>query len=144
MINQCVTPSGSVTNDNEANCTLNGYCKSDSTNLYYNVKTNASCIKPNNFGICEVCDEGSHCLKLPIGDYCQVSNEKLQYFIGIYFVFLSFSVNFFFEDCSYARSATDEPFEWNEILNACIFPSYTQSQCYCGTGNASYHLCQEG
>jgi hypothetical protein len=91
LISQCVTPSGSTTNASLAECEKKGYCKSDSTTLYYNIKEEVNCNKPSNFGVCEVCDEGNHCLKLPIGDYCQVADEKLQSFIGfpffIYFLF---------------------------------------------------------
>eukprot|EP01091_Cochliopodium_minus_P015779 TRINITY_DN5706_c0_g1_i1.p1 TRINITY_DN5706_c0_g1~~TRINITY_DN5706_c0_g1_i1.p1 ORF type:complete len:1580 (-),score=362.71 TRINITY_DN5706_c0_g1_i1:69-4550(-) len=125
---QCVTPSGSATNDTEQTCTQIGYCKSDSPNLNYNQTLKSDCPAPNNFGVCEICDDSNVCLKLPIGGYCKINDPKFKTYV----------------DCNTITGYTYDNFVWNAALHACIVPQYDQAGCYCGTGDPNNTMCLTG
>ena len=122
LTEQCVnTFTGAVTTQKKDDCLSLGTCRTNTTNLAYPITTQSSCTS-TNAGVCEVCDDLS-CFKLPLGDYCQITDLGLQ---------------------SYQVCQENYGYNWSDILGTCYLPTFSESECYCGTGLSNYTSCVTG
>eukprot|EP01091_Cochliopodium_minus_P012846 TRINITY_DN399_c0_g1_i1.p1 TRINITY_DN399_c0_g1~~TRINITY_DN399_c0_g1_i1.p1 ORF type:complete len:1671 (-),score=375.50 TRINITY_DN399_c0_g1_i1:706-5673(-) len=124
--NFCVGPTGTFVNGNNVSCLVNGYCRRNSSNLDWPVSTVAGCVDPNFNGSCQICNEAGNCARLPMGDVCAATDERL-----VTQSLCTGSVNAGF---------------WNPYDLNCIYRGLTGmlGVCQCGTGTNNNTLCNKG
>jgi len=121
LVQQCLGPNREFIDVNQTQCLSVGYCKYNTTEVFYPKTTKEQC-NYTDFGICEVCDVDGSCTKLPLGDYCRANGPS----------------NYTYDTCLFHGLTC------NELLGECVYPNLNEQDCYCGTGNPSHPLCLNG